>query len=808
MKLRVWDLKAQLRALKQSTTGKKEQLVQRLLACQQADKSENEEEESEKQEQTEEKEEKVKDNEEKSDETKGAEKKVKEGNERMDEDKKDEERMEEEANNYEERRKEQTPEETREKEATEDVAKKLKNAEEQQQEHTNDTQHQLEGKEERETKDETTTSKKEANSYDPNGKDNTPTRKQGVQGRLKKRVSELVLIEDGEEALEGSWLSCDKCDKWIYAPDDNIKDVWIYDDNNPNHEEYYCASCRRGGARAQNEQKKVEEASIEKTVNQEEEVTERHGEASTRKDQLEVPPICLSLSPNVSPKDDTPSVFSSLNVRKKRRRRRSSYSTPRKKSSKTKRCSLSPSKEKEKEIETKGMKEQKQEATKGEEEERKESHENDVAEDMENGADEENEEATIQVLPVSAEVLNKELSFVFMPTKPSAEELRGQQFRFRVGHATCKGGRNENQDAYIVPNKASVKRGDMPVFAVLDGHGIRGKPAAMESASIIASTIVGHYREKKRMSKPKKDQHQQQNSKVERAAAQPSETSGLDDHLSSLANAGQRITRNKAKAAGCSTSAKNTTTINGQTSNEPTSSSSSSSSISSTSSNDPEEELRKCIQESLGAANQRLLQRMERSGEEYGTTCVLAVVMSSRLVLANVGDSRGILFRTRKVGRSMSQQLVLASTDHRPADANERQRIEGCGGRVKPSRVVGYRVYPKEGDFTVEEASQKQLGLAMSRSLGHLILSRYGVSPEPEFFTADLEDGDRLVLACDGIWDVLSTEDVMHLVNLYAGQDPQQACRALVTEAERRWKKKGSRADNMTAVIVFFNRCV
>ena len=56
------------------------------------------------------------------------------------------------------------------------------------------------------------------------------------------------------------------------------------------------------------------------------------------------------------------------------------------------------------------------------------------------------------------------------------------------------------------------------------------------------------------------------------------------------------------------------------------------------------------------------------------------------------------------------------------------------------------RVVPAEGDFPIEEIRRKKLGLATSRSLGHVILSKYGVSSQPEFFTADLEDGDKLVL--------------------------------------------------------------
>jgi serine/threonine protein phosphatase PrpC len=48
----------------------------------------------------------------------------------------------------------------------------------------------------------------------------------------------------------------------------------------------------------------------------------------------------------------------------------------------------------------------------------------------------------------------------------------------------------------------------------------------------------------------------------------------------------------------------------------------------------------------------------------------------------------------------------------------------------------------------------------MTRALGHPVLSRYGVLPEPEFSTALMNVGDRLIIASDGLWDVVENDEI------------------------------------------------
>ena len=186
----------------------------------------------------------------------------------------------------------------------------------------------------------------------------------------------------------------------------------------------------------------------------------------------------------------------------------------------------------------------------------------------------------------------------------------------------------------------------------------------------------------------------------------------------------------------------------------------------------------------------------ELDDKEYGTTAVVAVVVRSVLVIGNVGDSRAVLYRRGKDGLN----IVLRTQDHRPSLESERKRVEASGGEVI-QRGATLRIYPRDLDRAI--IVEKQLGLAMSRALGHLILGQYGISAEPEIFSARLQDGDTLVIACDGVWDKLTTEEVRKIIAQH--NNPRTAARAIVRKAENSWKNDGMSADNMTTVVVVFN---
>jgi hypothetical protein len=54
-----------------------------------------------------------------------------------------------------------------------------------------------------------------------------------------------VGVEEKGGEDSNPWICCDGCNKWLKAKSDNIEDMWIYDDANPNHLDYYCPKCRK-----------------------------------------------------------------------------------------------------------------------------------------------------------------------------------------------------------------------------------------------------------------------------------------------------------------------------------------------------------------------------------------------------------------------------------------------------------------------------------------------------------------------------------------------------------------------------------
>jgi len=151
------------------------------------------------------------------------------------------------------------------------------------------------------------------------------------------------------------------------------------------------------------------------------------------------------------------------------------------------------------------------------------------------------------------------------------------------------------------------------------------------------------------------------------------------------------------------------------------------------------------------AMNDEPAKTRRRAQDTSGTTATIAVTSPSHVVVANVGDSRTIIFDDENVVFSTRDHCEPEDAEHDEFWRGERERIERAGGKIK-----GKRIYFDENE---------NRHLAMSRALGDFEYKQGSpetvIIAEPEIFTIPRRPhaGPRYVLlACDGIWDVVSNE--------------------------------------------------
>jgi len=157
-----------------------------------------------------------------------------------------------------------------------------------------------------------------------------------------------------------------------------------------------------------------------------------------------------------------------------------------------------------------------------------------------------------------------------------------------------------------------------------------------------------------------------------------------------------------------------------------------------------------------------------------GSTATVVLIFGDRVYCANVGDSRTVLSR-------LGQPFPL-SQDHKPMRPDEHERLMKAGAAVINIGV------PRVNGL-----------LATSRSFGDGSMKIQGknqIIPDPEVVMRVLQPGDEfIILASDGIWDVLSNEAAVKCAGKFG--DSRKMSKALVEEAMR----KGSN-DNITALVI------
>ena len=221
----------------------------------------------------------------------------------------------------------------------------------------------------------------------------------------------------------------------------------------------------------------------------------------------------------------------------------------------------------------------------------------------------------------------------------------------------------------------------------------------------------------------------------------------------------------------------------------------------------------KAMKETFVEVDASLRKDQSIDAELSGTTavvCLFVLEASGKLVIhtANVGDSRATIGQKLPAGKQAKKYDL--SEDQKPDTPAEADRIKKKGGFISP---------PEEewgGPARVWlDANMTLPGLAMARSIGDHLVESVGVNAEPEvkFFelnplpTDYTSDGEFfLVMASDGVWEFIESEDANFLVNKFINQtnlDATLAVTKLIETAAAKWRQEeGDYRDDITAIVV------
>ncbi|XP_023035473.1 probable protein phosphatase 2C T23F11.1 isoform X2 [Drosophila willistoni] len=154
------------------------------------------------------------------------------------------------------------------------------------------------------------------------------------------------------------------------------------------------------------------------------------------------------------------------------------------------------------------------------------------------------------------------------------------------------------------------------------------------------------------------------------------------------------------------------------------------------------------------------------SAQIIGTTAVVVLIKDNVLYCANAGDSRCIA--------CVNGELELLSVDHRPDNVTEMQRIQAAG------------------DFYYKSSKEDpQLQL---------------VTAYPDVEVRKItKDYEFILLACDGIWDVMSNMEVLEFcrTRIGLGKLPEEICEDLLKHClapDTPTRSQGT--DNMTVILI------
>jgi len=152
-------------------------------------------------------------------------------------------------------------------------------------------------------------------------------------------------------------------------------------------------------------------------------------------------------------------------------------------------------------------------------------------------------------------------------------------------------------------------------------------------------------------------------------------------------------------------------------------------------------------------ANTGFMQSKNVHPNNVGCTANVCCVTPSSIVVANTGDSRSVLCR--------NGQAVPLSEDHKPNCPGERERIYKAGGTVERSQHGNITQYRVNGNLNLS----RSIGDLEYKKNTNLLPNEQMICATPEVRVFHRQAADEfLVIACDGVWDVMGSQDVVDFI--------------------------------------------
>ena len=201
--------------------------------------------------------------------------------------------------------------------------------------------------------------------------------------------------------------------------------------------------------------------------------------------------------------------------------------------------------------------------------------------------------------------------------------------------------------------------------------------------------------------------------------------------------------------------------------------------------------------------------------------CRCLAVFTVRVALKLIQDTSDISFRTCQ--HDDKENMAINRKEFFVPKLITVPLVTGTGihGRVMVSRKGVPRVVWERQRRNSSPDDEQQVDLipflSVSRSLGDFWslnprTNQFVVSPTPDVNVYPLDPTNQkfVVVASDGLWNVMSPTDVVRLIWDYEHDNqkchqPRDVVRAVINECLRRWKAKNLLADNIAVLIAFLS---